>query len=239
MKCIVPLAGPDFSRPEYGIKPLVPMDGVPLIERVLTSRPWYRSGDLRREDCIFVLRQGDGLAEFAAYLDRAFPSSPRVVLSHPTGGALLSALAGASEITAYDEPLVLDLADILFASDLPAAAMFADERGLAGIVPYFESTEACYSYLELDGTRVLRTAEKVVISSHASAGVYLFRTVGDYLAAAAGSLGAGRAWTYRGVHFVCPAFNALVQSGRLVRGVAVTGEQPVSAKFHVAMAPHG
>jgi hypothetical protein len=232
MKCIVPLAGPDFFRPEYGIKPLVPMDGVPLIERVLSSRPWRRTGELTGADCVFVLRDGEGLAEFTRFLDGAYPEAKRVVLSHLTGGALLSALAGASELPATDEPLIVDLVDIVFASDLSPRAAFAAEPALAGLIPYFEASDDCYSYLELDGTRVVRTAEKVVISTHASAGVYLYRTAADFLVAASGSLAAGSQWTHRGLHFMCPSYNALIATGRLVRGVPVTDVIPVSAKFH-------
>jgi len=234
MKCIVPLAGPDFFRPEYGIKPLVPMDGVPLIERVLTSRPWMRTGELTDADCVFVLRDGEGLAEFSRFLDGAYPRAKRVVLSHLTGGALLSALAGASELPSTDEPLIVDLVDILFASDLSPHATFDAEPQLAGLIPYFEASDDCYSYLDLDGTRVLRTAEKIVISTHASAGVYLYRTVSDFLTAAAGALAAGSPWTHRGLHFMCPSYNALIARGRLVRGVPVTDVIPVSAKFHTS-----
>lgn len=237
MKCIVPLAGADFYSPAYGIKPLFPVDGEPLLEKVLTSRPWFLSGELRREDCIFVLRTGEGLEEFHAYLARAFPTSRQLTLSHPTGGALLSAMAGASLVTAYDEPLVVDLADILFAGDLRVSRLFEAEPELVGLLPYFESSESCFSYLQMDGSRVSRTAEKQVISSHASAGTYFFRTLADFVAAAAGSLAAGDAYTYRGIHFVCPAFNALVASGKLVRGVAVADVVPVSSVFHSTAAP--
>ncbi len=233
MKCIVPLAGADFHSASYGIKPLFPVDGEPLIEKVLLNRPWFRNGELGREDFVFVLRKGEGLEEFRDYLARVFPVSRLVTLSHPTGGALLSAMAGASLLTDFDEPLVVDLADILFSSDICATRMFEDEPELAGLLPYFESSEACFSYLLLEGSRVRRTAEKQVISTHASAGTYFFRTLSEFVTAAAGSLAAGDAYTYRGIHFVCPSFNALVASGKLVRGVAVTDVVAVSSVFHL------
>ena len=45
MNVVVPLAGPDFVHPLYGVRPLFEVDGRPLILTALESRPWIRFGE--------------------------------------------------------------------------------------------------------------------------------------------------------------------------------------------------
>ena len=56
MKCIIPLAGPDFYRKEYGIKPLTKYNEDTLINFILNSRPWIYNKEILNEDLIFILR---------------------------------------------------------------------------------------------------------------------------------------------------------------------------------------
>ncbi|MCA8906840.1 MAG: hypothetical protein KDA64_02930 [Rhodospirillaceae bacterium] len=230
MKCIVPLAGPDLKTEAYGFRPLLTVDGRTLLDAALDDRPWR--GDLAGSDYIFVLRDVPGLAELTDVLDARWPGHRRVVLSAVTGGAMLSALAGLVLADAA-APVVVDLADILFSRmDGDLAGMFAGDPGLGAAVPVFQADDACYSYLEMRDGWAVRSVEKQVISTHASAGVYVFRTPATYLAAAAWCLEHADAVTVRGLHFVCPMVNGVVAGGLRVAAPAVADANPVSKMFH-------
>jgi hypothetical protein len=230
VNCIVPLAGPDFVTPQFGLRPLFPLDGVPLLEAALTSRPWWRQGSLDARGLVFVIREVAGADEVRAFIERRFAGAQTVMLSHPSGGALMSALAATALLREPAAPLIVDLVDILYDGEIDCHALFADPK-TAGALPWFSSAEDCYSYLELDGDRVMRTAEKQVISRHASAGTYLFRDAATFLDAAAYSLRHREALAWRGALYLCPAFNGLIAERRTVKAVEVADCRPVGKTF--------
>jgi hypothetical protein len=216
MKCVVPLAGPDVIHPVAGLTPLRPVDGAPMIERVLKSRAW--ADRLTGADYVFVVPDRPEVAPLTTFLAETWPGCAIVRLPHLTGGALLTALAGAAVAPAASGPLIVDLADILFeGGDLPSPW----PQDLGGLVPCFRSTEARFSYLRLDGGRVLETAEKRVISEAASAGVYVFRDLAVLAAAAAHSITNRATLAHRGVLFVCPAMNGVIAQGLAVEAAWV------------------
>jgi hypothetical protein len=230
VNCIVPLAGPDFVTPAFGLRPLYPIDGVPLIEAALTSRPWWRRGAVSADGLVFVMRDVAGANEVRAFIASRFAGARIVMLSHQTGGALMSALAGGALIADIDAPLIVDLVDVLYDADIDVEGLFADPA-TAGALPWFSADEDCYSYLQLEGDRVTRTAEKQVISSHASAGTYLFRDAATFLEAVAFSLRHRETLAWRDVLYLCPAFNGLIGEDRIVRAFEVADCRPIGKTF--------
>jgi hypothetical protein len=217
-RCIVPLAGPDVIGVGGALVPLRSVDGQPMIRRALESRAWARR--LAGEDYTFVLRDLPEVADLDAFLRATWPGCGVVRLSRPTGGALFSALAGLAMVPADAGPIVVDLADILFDGD---AWRDPWPASLGGVTPYFQSRDARFSYLRLDGDRVLETVEKRMISDAASAGVYLFRDVGVLLAAAAHSVAHRESLAHKDALFVCPTMNGVVAQGLDVVAVRVEG----------------
>lgn len=234
MYSIIPLAGPDFYSAQHGIRPLFPVEGVPLVVKALASRPWICSGEVPEEKLIFVTRVGPGQAEFADFVRTRYPSAQLLVLPKRTGGALLSACAGSTVITDFDEPLVVDLIDILF--EMPGynniSSMFSNDSKIGGILPHFTSSDPCYSYLEIINAKVVRTVEKQVISSAASAGTYFFRNLEIFLRSVCASLKAFPAHTVNNILFMCPAYNWLLQEGLDVIPIPVAKVNSVSKIFH-------
>ena len=230
MNVIVPLAGPDFIHPRFGVRPLFEVDGEPLILRALRGRPWIASGEVSGGDLIFVLRDLPEAGPVRALLSARYPDCRFVALSSLTGGALLSALAGAALVNDARR-VCIDLVDILF--DWPSwipAAQWPDAWGAAA--PVFVSDDPAYSYLAMERGRVVRAAEKRVISDQASAGVYIFRDLGVLLAAAAHSVANRETLSHRGVLFVCPALNGVIDQGFQVHAAPVRDVQPVGKLFH-------
>lgn len=236
MKCVVPLAGPDLVHPRHGFRPLVPFEGQPLLRRALDMRAWVKS--LATADYVFVVREVDRIETLIRWLETNWPGCRIVRLPALTGGALYSALAGVAAYMGDDEPLVVDLADILFhegPSD-PGAA-FAKDVGM--IVPVFTSGDPVYSYLRSENGRVVEAAEKKVISDAASAGVYIFRDRATFLAAAAHSLRHRAALAFGNALFVCPMANGVIAEGQLVLAPHVADAVPAGKVFHGADAETG
>lgn len=231
--CVVPLAGPDLIHPTLGPKPLFPLDGRPLIEVALGGRRWADA--LEPADYVFVVRETVGAEHVIAHLAGAFPGCGIVRLPWLTDGALLSALAGAAVLPASAGPLIIDLADILFTGGPSVEDLRAWPHDLGGLVPWFPSDDPGYSYLRCAGDQVLEAAEKRRISDRASAGVYLFRDTGTFVAAAGHSLANRNALAHGGALFVCPAINGVLDAGLAVRAVQVTDVRSLSANFRSAL----
>ncbi|HUU46425.1 MAG TPA: hypothetical protein VM118_11905 [Acidobacteriota bacterium] len=245
MIAIVPLAGPDFDHPALPtLKPMLPIDGVPLVERAIASRRWWRSGELKPSDIIFVLRRTGRTDAFARHLAETYPGCRMVILSDLTQGALLSVLAGAAVVQDLAAPLVIDLIDVLYdsATDLRVDEQFSRPDGPDAIVPVFPSADPAYSYAAIDsghraGTRIRRTAEKEVISGWASAGTYIFRNTAVFLAAAGCALVRREANPVNGAWFVCPVINDLIALGYEARIEKVRLVESVSVRLKEMMQP--
>ena len=235
MQCIVPLAGPQLTHPTHGLIPNYPVDGAPLLRRTIETRRWWTDRRLRAEDLTFVLREGPELRDIRAAVTGWFPGCRAVTLSHLTRGAIMSALAGTAAISALDEPLIIDLADILYDIDADIESCFA-QRHVGAVATYFEANDPCYSYFTFgaDGT-VSTAAEKKVISSHASAGTYMFRSTGHFIAAAGRALRDTRdELTAGSALFVCPVLNTIVRQGLKVLALEARNVRSISKLLHAA-----
>jgi hypothetical protein len=229
MKCIVPLAGPDLVHPDYGFRPMYPVDGRTLLEVAIEGRPW-RAG-LTGSDFTFVVREVKELGRLTCWLEATWPGCTIVRLPVLTGGAMFSALSGVALQRAEGEVLCIDLADILFQGDLSdPELLFVDRVGM--IVPCFRSDDPCYSYLRTEDGQVVEAAEKRVISEHASAGVYFFKDRETYLGAASHAIRNADTLAVGGVHFICPMANGVIARGQSVLIPSVEDAEPIGKRFH-------
>jgi hypothetical protein len=212
MNVIVPIAGPDFVDENGVVKGALEFRGKPLLTGALESRPWH--AQVPPSNYCFVAHDNPHTRAYVQdCISPAFPGSKVVFLSSFTGGAALSALAGLSLVSDPGQPLIIDLADILFDFDLPAQAIFND-KNVGGAALIFPSDKPQYSYLTLtDDGRMIEAREKQVISNWASAGVYMFRDAAIFLKSIAHSLENAETLTYRGLFFVCPLLNGVVSEG--------------------------
>lgn len=233
MKCIIPLAGPDIHTEQFGLKPSFKINGVPLLVKAIQSRYWYGKS-LFEEDLIFIIRDFEFIDDLQQLINDNFPKGKQVVIPELTCGALMSALAGVSLIHDFSEPMVIDLVDILFDSDLDPTKIFKEKANAAGIIPYFNSDNPKYSYLVLDGySNVLKAKEKEVISNNASAGVYFFRNINSFLDATIFSINNFEEIVYNDLLFLCPAFNGIIKNGYIAIAIKVKNVNSVSNYFKV------
>lgn len=217
---IVPLAGPDYITPGF-IKGLHPVGDSHLLKYCLDSRPWSHLDSI---NYIFVLMESpDAHVFFDEYLSYWFPSAKVSFISSPTRGAALSVLPALALLENFlDIPIIIDLADIKFSSyHLPFLSPLSASS--SGFAYYFNSSESCYSYFDLDPTSGLIKIcrEKQVISNFASAGVYAYRNASLYLKALQHTLDNPLPNTYNGLFYVCPVFNGLISHSGDVIGERV------------------
>jgi hypothetical protein len=234
MHCVVPLAGPQLTHRQHGLIVNYPVEGTPLLRRTLETRPWWIAGRLTARDLTFALREGPELAAMRAAVESWFAGCRIVILPGLTKGALLSALAGAAAIPALDAPLIIDLADILYSATVDIEQSFAADPSVGAMAPYFEANDACYSYFTfgLDDS-IDFAAEKKVISRHASAGTYIFRSAAHFIAAAGRSMiEAPDELTVGNALFVCPALNGILRQGMRVMPFQARNVRPVSKLLH-------
>jgi hypothetical protein len=233
MKCVVPLAGPDLVHSEHRFRAWVPYDGIPVLQAALEMRAWRR--ELKGSDYIFVVRTVPGVEQLETWLSERWNGCKVVRLSHLTGGALFSSLAGVAMLEAGSGPIVVDLADILFRSGPADLSSLFSRQGLGAVVPCFSSTEPCYSYLRMENGAVVEAAEKRVISEHASAGVYMFQGFQTFLRAAAHSVTNFEKLSYKGSLFVCPMVNGVLADGLSVEAPLLSDVTPFGKIFHSTM----
>lgn len=231
---IIPLAGPDFFSEQYGIRPLYRLDdGRCLIDAVLFNRPWVQSALKGNGSLIFVLKKFTMHTDFMIkYLSQRYPGSQAIVMDEFSMGAPFSAIAALSQIKDVYSSVVVDLADIFFATTMDVDRYFKAHKNVAALVPYFGSSSEKFSYLRLAGDTVLETKEKCVISSHASAGVYCFRSAIEFLRAFIFCLTDPEACKVNNNYFVCPTLNGLIKNGEIVKAFEVDSPNPIGALFH-------
>lgn len=219
MNIIVPLAGPDFVAPTGLVKGMSQLLGQPLLKAVLESRPWHSPVN----NYYFIYQD---LAECRVFhfenVRRWFPRSEAVFIGGFTQGAALTALIGVSALKSFDEPMVVDLADIYFEATPNCAFNIDRSVHFEAAAATFSSTSNTYSYLAFDDKGAFVEArEKKVISNRASAGVYFFKNSRVYLRAINWLISADQKFLYNDLYYVCPVLNGVAASGGLVSEVEV------------------
>ena len=225
---IVPLAGPDFISPLGKIKGLTPILGQPLLRHALDSRPWAS----QVSSYTFVLKDTDESRSFAhVFLRNWYPRCRIVFLTETARGAACSVLAGLAIQQSLNTPIVIDLADILYSSNVEVCDVFLRHPDCGALALVFESTNPSYSYLRTDmHDRVIEAAEKRVISKFASVGTYIFRDCPTYLRSLAYVFDFEATHSHNSLFYVCPLLNGVLSRGMEVR--MVTAANVLDIKIH-------
>ena len=159
-------------------KPLIQLDGVPLFKRAIGSVAI--EGLMMKYS--FIVRQ-EHIDNYG--IDRSIreilPDANIFSVEKTTRGAVETCLIAEPAIADDDAVIVMDC-DLEFRSERFEELMrevlnTPAEQANGGLLVSFESDFPRYSYAQTDGTdRVIRTAEKEVISLHALCGAYFFAT---------------------------------------------------------------
>lgn len=164
-------------------KPLIDVDGVPMFKRALTS---FSEVECEKKYTIIIQKKHDLEQDLGAKVRIHLPEANLVIVEKLTRGPLETCYLASHFLNLDDAVVILDC-DLWFKT--PAyfdqiKKVLCKKSDLVGILTYFESNESKYSYAELKNGYVLRTAEKIAISTHALIGSYFFSSAKQFLAAA-------------------------------------------------------
>lgn len=186
---VMPMAGEGSRFRDAGWttpKPLIELDGKPLFIRAIESVeipgvPMKYSFIVRKEHI-----ENYGIDEG---IRRKLPEANIFSVEKTTRGAVETCLIAEDNIDDDEAIIVMDC-DLEFRSEkyrrlIEESLMKDGDKVSGGVLVSFESNEPKYSYAEADETgKVIRTAEKEVISNHALCGAYFFASGKEFKAAA-------------------------------------------------------
>ena len=178
---ILPMAGAGTRFLDGGCdcpKPLIPLHGKPFFYWAATSL----AGRLPLAGLRFAVLQTH-VERFA--IDRAilsyFPQAEIISLPEVLPGAVLTCREGVRGLP-EDAAVLFNDCDHLFRCRALETLLQSDAPKPDGLLLSFPAAEPRYSFLERDAHgRVIRTAEKEVISNEAICGAYYFRRKADFL----------------------------------------------------------
>ncbi|MEJ8322441.1 NTP transferase domain-containing protein [Kosakonia sacchari] len=172
---VIPMAGRGsrFSKQGYTLpKPLVELDGKPFFWWAIESV--RRSVDIAELICV-VLKEHVVEHNIAHKVSSYFPEAKFVILDDVTDGALDTAMCGLQLID-NELPIIFNDCDQAF--EINNFTFYINKLMPHGdVMAYlcnFESDSPAYSYALYEKEKLVRTAEKKVISKFAISGAYIF-----------------------------------------------------------------
>lgn len=203
---VVPMCGEGRQFAERGYtfpKPLVEIEGQPLVEHVVRSLT--PTGAHR---FIFICR-AEHVSGYALgnVLELLAPGCRVVTVTKPTAGALCSVLL-ALEHLPHDGELLVANADQCVDVSIDRFLNSARAGQWDGYLMTFPNTHPRWSYARTEGDHVVAVAEKQPISRHATVGLYYFRRGRDFVAGAERMLVKNA--SIGGEFYVAPVYNELV-----------------------------
>lgn len=186
LQILMPMGGLGSRFAKAGFetpKPLIEVDGVPMFLKAISSLDNINV----QKEFIFVIRKehADEL-NLDTLIKSSLPSANVIIIPRLTRGASETAYAAKDALDSSSPLIVMDC-DLWFnSSSYDAMVEGSMNTGVpfAGLLT-FPADNPRYSYAEINSdNRVVRTAEKKVISSHAITGAYFFSEASLFVEAA-------------------------------------------------------
>lgn len=211
--------GSRFADAGYTIpKPFIPVHGVPMIKVVMDN---LAPSEPHR---FILVCQNDHIKEFD--LDtklKGYAKNVEVVgIDGITEGQVCTVLKAKSFFD-NDEPLMTANSDQYIDFDINDYLKEMRLKDLDGMIMTMDSLDPKWSYAKTDERGfVTETAEKKVISNHATVGIYNFKRGRDLIASAEQMIADNI--RVNNEFYTCPCYNYLVKDGKKV-GVYSIGEE--------------
>ena len=199
--------GSRFTQAGYTTpKPLIEVDGIPMFMKALQS-----FSPLENVRYIFVIRNDQNIQyNLKEAIQETLPSAIVHIVYQDTRGAVETCLI-AEESIDTDLPIAIADCDIYFESDTYFNKI--GNKDIDGMLLTFHSNDPRYSYVETDSSgKVIRTAEKVVISNNAILGGYYFKS-GKLFKELARSFTDSELPEHLKEYYLSHLFNLLIENG--------------------------
>jgi HAD superfamily hydrolase (TIGR01509 family) len=212
---LIPMAGlgSRFADQGYQLpKPIIDVDGKPMIERVVESLGIAAN-------YVFIVQQSH-LSTYSLdkTLNRIAPGCKIVAIDGLTDGAARTTLAARDHID-NDAPLIIANSDQIIEWDADAFVNATCDQLASGAIALFTADHPKWSYAEIVDDRVARVAEKVVISNNASVGIYGWKSGHDYVRYAQQMI--DKNIRTNNEFYICPVYNEAIEDGHKILPVFI------------------
>lgn len=203
MNIVIPAAGKGsrFSNFGYSLpKPLIEIDNEPMIIKAVKSL----NIDGRY---IFILQYE--LHNIENLLREVAPNCVIIYIDYYTSGAATSVLLAEKYIDNDDELFVVNCDQIMNWNSTEALRNL--RKFDAGVVT-IDSNDIKHSYVDIDEFgKIIRFAEKKVISNHALTGLHYWKHGSDFVSSAKELID-----TTEPEYYIAPTYNLLIQAGKKI-----------------------
>lgn len=208
MNICIPMAGlgSRFKFTHKEPKPLIDVKGKPMFEAVVDT---LRSKVFLQRFIFMVNKEMSEKFGIKEKIKAYMPEAEVISIKNQTEGALCTMLT-ASKYINTDESLVISNCDQIVEFDIDEFYEKAQESD--GCIMTFDSDDPCHSYAKVENGFVTEVAEKIVISNHATVGIYYFKHGRDFVEAAAEKVGRNNREP-NGEFYNCPVYNQLIKNG--------------------------
>lgn len=214
LNIIVPMAGRGSRFKDAGYvfpKPLIEVMGKTMIEVVINNlRP-------KCEHKFIFICQKEHYEQYDLFniFKNATGNKFEVVqINGITEGAACTVLT-ATQLINNDDELLIANSDQYIGTDINDFVKFAQEKNADGCVLTFESTHPKWSYARInEAEEIIEIAEKKVISSHATVGIYYYKKGSDFVKAAQSMI--HKDIKHNNEFYVAPAYNEMILSGQKI-----------------------
>lgn len=209
MHILIPMSGRGSRFAQQGYskpKPLIEFFGKPMVQQVLENL-----GHHNRYTLCVLREHYDADPELFKRLERSVQELNLVFVDQVTQGAAETCLLAREYINPDDTLFIANCDQIMFWDQDHFEEWLAAERLDGAMLTFFKDTTA-YSYVEVDENRLaIRTAEKQVISPHATTGVYVWTRGRDFIWAAEQMIADDV--RVNNEFYVCPVYNWNIARG--------------------------
>lgn len=210
---LIPMAGLGSRFADAGYvkpKPLIDVDGAPMIKRVVDSL------GIDGRYIFIVQREHSVKYHLLDALDDIAPGCLVVEIDGITDGAARTTLA-AKELINNDSPLIIANSDQIVKWDPDQFLFWFSE--FDGITAVFEASDPKWSYVKGEPNRVTEVAEKQVISNKANVGIYCWARGSDYVKYAEQMI--AKDIRTNGEFYIAPVYNEAIADGKHIIAFSV------------------
>lgn len=214
LNIVIPISGQGNSFINAGYtfpKPLIDINGKSMIQLVIENlKPKFD------HQFILICRK----EHYDKYsLHQVFDNATNgnflsIQLDASTQGAACTVMTAVDIINNEDELIVAN-GDQVLDTDINNFISFARKSKTDGVILTFNSQHPRWSFARINKKgRVLETAEKKVISNHATAGIYYFRQGNFFVEAATAMI--SKDIRFNNDFYVCPVYNEMILEDKKV-----------------------
>tara|TARA_B100000315_G_C14551047_1_gene575834 strand:+ start:1132 stop:1872 length:741 start_codon:yes stop_codon:yes gene_type:complete len=203
-----------FRSEGYSIpKPFLDVFGQPMFVRALNSLSPIKCEKVLS---FVVRREYEEKWKFGEIMHEYLNNASVTILDGDTRGAVETCLHDKKLYEHKDEAVLVLDCDLWFRSKRYyqlILEVITNRSNIDGLLLGFNSNNPRYSYALVENNEVIRTAEKTVISNHALAGSYLFRSKGIFIKAATKLISENRSKLGAEEYYLSLLYNYIISSG--------------------------